>query len=129
MDTFDPQRLALHSSAQALLGPTKPRQNIRHCQSGKRFLRGPVPMDWLNRAARLPGKALHVGIAIWHLAGLKKQVADIKLSSAILTDLGISRPAGYRGLKALEQAALVSVIRHTGRQPLVSLLIAEAEEP
>jgi hypothetical protein len=34
-----------------------------------RFLKGPVPMPWLATAARLPGKALAVGIALWRLGG------------------------------------------------------------
>jgi hypothetical protein len=26
------------------------------------FLKGPIPLTWLSAAARLPGKALHVGL-------------------------------------------------------------------
>ena len=29
------------------------------------FLKGPIPMPWLIVAGNLPGKALHVGIALW----------------------------------------------------------------
>ena len=34
-----------------------------------KFLRGPVALDWLRRAAALPGKALAVGLALWFLRG------------------------------------------------------------
>lgn len=37
---------------------------------GKTFLKGPIPLPWLQGAARLPGKALHVGVVLWFLSGL-----------------------------------------------------------
>jgi len=38
-------------------------------RSSERFLqRSRVPLDWLEKAACLPGKALAVGLAIWALA-------------------------------------------------------------
>ena len=36
------------------------------------FLRGPIPLDWLGSAATLPGKTLHIGIALWWLHGMAK---------------------------------------------------------
>ena len=42
---------------------------------GVPFLKGPIPMAWLNAAAKLPGKTLNVGIAIWWLAGMSKTTA------------------------------------------------------
>src|SRR3954452_4212832 len=32
----------------------------------ERFLHGPVPLPWLEAAARLPGKSLHTGVALWY---------------------------------------------------------------
>ena len=29
------------------------------------FIAGPLPLEWINHAASLPGKALHVGLALW----------------------------------------------------------------
>jgi hypothetical protein len=91
----------------------------RH-RHGQRFLKGPVPWDWLTRAAQLGGSALHVGLALWHLAGMIK-ANEIKLSGKVLMELGVSRYSGYRGLATLEVAGLVSVERHTGRQPVVTI--------
>jgi hypothetical protein len=34
-----------------------------------RFLRGPVPLEWLQQAAQLPGRAFHAGVALWFLEG------------------------------------------------------------
>jgi len=88
---------------------------------GEKFLKGPIPLLWLAAAAKQPGRALHVGIAVWFLAGIKRN-AVIALSSSILVSFGVNRHAVYRGLKALERAGLVSVVRKPGRLPQVTLL-------
>jgi hypothetical protein len=97
----------------------------RHVR-GERFLRGPIPLFWLSVAARLPGHALHVALQLWHWAGIKGS-AQINLSMADMEkQLGVSRFSGARGLKALEQAGLISVIRHRGRHPVVTILNPKA---
>jgi DNA-binding MarR family transcriptional regulator len=126
MDRFNPDQLALAR------GPVKPlplaaqRKAPRH-QPGEKFLKGPIPMNWLNRAAGLPGKALHVGIALWHLAGLTRHVSTVSLSATVLRDMGISRTTGYRALAALEEAGLVRVERQPGRLSRVTILAIKAE--
>lgn len=87
---------------------------------GEYFLKGPVPWAWITAASRLPGKALHAGTAIWFLAGMKNQ-RTVTLSGKRLIDMGIERNAGYRALNALEKAGLVSVSRHPGRRPVVTI--------
>ena len=88
---------------------------------GGRFLRGPIPMAWLNQAGSLPGKALHVGISIWHWHFIKKGASPIALSVRKLEEIGVKRSSAYRALAALEEAGLISVIRHVGRNPRVTL--------
>jgi hypothetical protein len=83
-------------------------------------------LTWLHNAGRLPGKALHVGIALWYRAGMKR-CRDIPLALSGLLAFGVDRYAASRGLKALEAARLVSVIRHVGRQPVVTLLEGPAK--
>jgi len=39
---------------------------------GEKFLKGPIPWNWIVAIAKLGGKTLHVGIAIWHLVGMTK---------------------------------------------------------
>jgi hypothetical protein len=96
----------------------------RH-RKGERFLKGPVPWPWLQWAARLPGKALHVGVALWQLAGMAN-TTTVKLSLSWLeTELGAQRDAGRRALGALEGAGLVEVVRHPGRCPVVTILPAD----
>jgi hypothetical protein len=80
----------------------------------------------LSVAARQPGRALHVAIALWFIAGLTK-TREVKLATAPLAEFGVNRHAGYRGLAALEAAQLVEVVRHRGRLPIVTLLEVHPE--
>jgi hypothetical protein len=125
MTTIDLARLGLRSGANTGPLPRPQRQRAPRHRADERFLRGPIPWDWLVRAARLPGHALHVGVALWHLSGLHRQSAQVVLHSAVLRELGIARTTAYRALTALEDAALIVVERHPGRLPRVTLLAAE----
>jgi len=118
--TFDLDRLRLPDSY-----PPRKRERVgrppRH-RPGERFLRGPIPWDWLTKAARQPGRALHVALELWRWAGIKR-TREISLSlSGAARELGTSRSALSRGLRALEGAGLVSVERKAGRKPTVTLL-------
>lgn len=117
-DSLDPQRLAL--GERKLAAPKQHAEPLRQRRTG-RFLKGPIPWTWWAIAAQQPGKALHVGTVIWFLSSLKKS-RKIALSGAALRTMGVNRHAGYRGLKALEKAALVTVERHPGRNPVVTIL-------
>ena len=116
-DTFDVDSLRLPSCIAAPLT----RRKSQRFGPGQKFLRGPIPWDWLSGAARLPGKALQVGLAIWHLAGLKNAMT-VELSRVPLEDLGVTRQAAYRGLKALENAGLIKAGRRSGRKTRVTIL-------
>ena len=94
----------------------------RH-KEGQRFLKGPIPWDWIIIASNLTGKALHVGIALWHLAWMSEK-AEVKLSGSLLRRMGVKRTTGYNALDELENAQLVSVKRHRGRNPIVTILKA-----
>jgi hypothetical protein len=115
-DPFDPQRFGRPTASKKTQANTKP----PHHKPGEKFLKGPIPWNWLALAAKQPGRALHVGIALSFLAGLKR-TGTVALSGRVLCELGLDRHAGYRGLAALEKAGLVSVVRHPGRLPVVTL--------
>ena len=85
------------------------------------FLKGPIPMAWLNAAAKLPGKTLNVGIAIWWLAGMSKTTA-FKLTRKALNQLGVSRDAASDALKRLEDNGLILVKRSPGQRPTVEIV-------
>ena len=85
------------------------------------FLKGPIPLDWLGRAARLPGKALNVALAICWLHGMTKN-APVKLTKKALSHFNVSRDAATDGVTRLEDAGLIGVERHPGRCHVVSVL-------
>lgn len=116
-DPFNPSRLALSSTSKTKVDSTTP---PRH-RAGERFLKGPIPWIWLSAAAERPGKALHVAIVLWFLSGIKRS-RTVALSGSVLKGFGVKRHSGYRGLASLEQAGLVSVSRHSGRNPVVTIL-------
>jgi hypothetical protein len=87
-----------------------------------KFLRGPIPLEWLSRAANAPGKALHVAVAIWHRRFLTKSLTvDLNLSR--LSTFGLTRDAARRGLQALEEEGLVVAQRVQGRKAQVTIVV------
>lgn|SRR5450631_762800 len=88
-----------------------------------RFLKGPIPMHLIARAAKLPGQALALYLAVHHQTALTGK-ALVTLPSALLTELGISRDAKARGLRHLEQASLIRIERSCGRSVRVGLTTA-----
>lgn len=100
--------------------PRKSRRLPRHKRQ-QPFLKGPIPANWLGKAAKLPGKALHVGLAVWFVAGLAKR-RRVKLERKALRLFGVDRRhTVYRALERLEAAGLVAVDRGKGRFPQVEI--------
>ena len=79
-------------------------------------------MPWLVVAANLPGKALHIGIALWFWSGIKKSGTFV-FSCNTIRDLGISRQTCYAQLKAMEKAGLLSIEARKGKKPQITLLL------
>jgi hypothetical protein len=120
---IDPEQFRLSPVPQ----PAPPaRRSLPTHKKGARFLKGPIPMSWLAAAARQGGKALHVGVALWHLAGMKNN-GRVLLSGSVLTSFGVSRYSTSRALKSLERAKLVEVERHPGRRAVVTILDAPGD--
>jgi hypothetical protein len=91
--------------------------------SGELFLRGPIPLWWLAAASRLGGKALHIGMYVWYLAGLH-DCMRVKVSISKLQDMGVkNRQAAYQALAALEFHHLLFVERRPGCCPVVTLIL------
>src|SRR5215204_2077379 len=88
-----------------------------------RFLKGPIPLQDIARAACLPGKALAVYLAIHHRCDLKGHSA-ISLPAGLLRQFGVNRNAKARALQQLEQAGLVQVERKGRSAARISLVMA-----
>ena len=85
------------------------------------FIKGPIPVDWLGKAAALPGKALHLALAIQWLSGMNKGAA-VKVSKGALARFCISLDAYRDGIKRLEAAGLITVTRLCGQSHVVRVL-------
>ncbi len=120
---IDPKNLSLPGRS-----PNPKKGKAPRHKPGNHFLCGPIPMDWLCAAAMASGQGsgFKVAIALWYLSGLNRQAGTVKLSGSVLCKMGVERHAGYRGLKVLEEAKLVSVVRSPGQSPMVTLLSVEA---
>ncbi len=90
----------------------------------EKFLKGPVPWWWIEKAARLPGSALVVGLALWRLAGALKS-STVRLANSETEALGVGRSAKSRALRVLEEASLITVERRPGCIPRVTILKLE----
>ena len=101
--------------------PSPDKKGAPRHKKGVHFLKGPVLLNWLARAACCSGKALHVAIILCYRAGLQKS-DTIKVPGRTAKLFGLDRHAKTRGLKALERAGLVSITRRQGCSPQVTLL-------
>ena len=86
--------------------------NIRRQDLGQVFL---------TRASRLPGRSLHLAVALQLIATAQSSYR-VPLSNVATQVFGLNRNAKYRALAWLERAGLVQVERKIGRSPLVTIL-------
>jgi hypothetical protein len=120
LDAFDPESLRLPATDWLPVAPAKP---PRH-RPGEPFLKGPIPWPWIVQAARLPGKALAIGLTLWREAGCQKRRTVPLNLSATAAALGMGRKTAMRGLRALGRAGLVKATHAAGRCLTVDLLDA-----
>jgi hypothetical protein len=86
------------------------------------FLRGPIPMQWLDGASKLGVSALWVGCVLWHLAGLKRS-GTFLVSNLHMHRWGVNRYVKSRALIALERAHLITIKSRGKRSPKVTILV------
>jgi hypothetical protein len=89
--------------------------------SGKRFIKGPLPLDWFEMASALPGKTLHVALAIWFQVGLER-TTTVKLGQKRVARFAVSRDAKYEALRRLAEAGLIEVEQRPGQSVQVTLV-------
>ncbi len=109
-------RLVWDANAGAFGPPRRDADRTAH-----RFIKGPLPLRWIQRAAALPGKALHVALGLWYVKGLCR-TATFPFKRKVAAGMGVSPDATYDALTNLEVAGLIRVIRQRGRSPAVTIL-------
>ncbi len=82
---------------------------------GELYIRGPIPMRWLGKAAELPGKSLHVAIVAWFKCGMEGNDGS-PLSHKALRRLGVGHRAARQALARLHDAGLLRVDGHHGHR-------------
>ena len=122
--TWDPGCLRLDQTEMARLqgGTRRGRQPL---PIRDKFIAGPVDVSWVCQASRLGVKALLVGLALWHLKGLRRDNSFL-VSNMMLREWGIQPDAKGRALRALEKAGLIAIERRGKRSPRVTLTVEVA---
>jgi DNA-binding transcriptional ArsR family regulator len=115
---WDPSRLRLD---QAQLNG-RPRRGRQASPIRGKFIAGPIDVSWVCRAGRLGVKASLVGLALWHLRGLRRSNSFI-VSNRTMREWGVQPDAKARALRALERAGLIRVERRGKRSPQVTLVV------
>jgi len=98
------------------------RRAAKETRCRNEYLKGPIRLVWLHRVLRLPRKAIATALALAFKAGVSGETKDIPLTPQLLEKFGVSRRSSYRVLEDLEQAGLVTVKRHRGRAPRVTIV-------
>ena len=110
-----------------LVGEVKPRR--RKPRYRGRFLKGPIPVAWLASALSIRGSsAVAVGLALWHLSGIKHNERTVLLSNVEVDRWGISRQRKWVGLAELEKASLIAIERRGKASPLVTIVVSAEVE-
>jgi hypothetical protein len=117
--SWDPARFRVQVDAVTLSHGVK-RKAHRASPTRRKFIAGPIDVDWVCQAARLGRTALLVGLALWHLRGLRRTDTFI-VSNVLLADWGVQPDAKRRALLKLERAALITVQRQGKRSPQVTI--------
>jgi DNA-binding transcriptional ArsR family regulator len=119
--TWDPTRFRLGQDGAARLHRGL-RRGQRASPIQDKFIAGPIDVSWVCQASRLGVKALLVGLALWHLKGLRRDNSFL-VSNLMLQEWGIQPDAKRRALGALEKAGLIAIERRGKRSPRVTLVV------
>ena len=95
-------------------------------KTGAKFIKGPLPLDWLRSASRCGNRAEAVALLLWYAAGWQKS-NPAKLTPTILAELHVHPKTARRVLLQFQSAGLVDVVMKRGCSPLVTIL--SCEEP
>jgi len=87
----------------------------------RKFIKGPLPFDWISRANALPGKTGPVGVALWFLVGVQGS-RKVKVTREVEQLAGCGRKAVSSALRALVNAGLVQwAVTKPGARPTVTV--------
>lgn len=112
--------------------PPEPQTEVAQRPTSKvdgHFVKGPIPLAWAMAALDLGAGAARAGTLIWYAAGLWGSYYGISLQPRLWAPHFKCRQTLYRSLTQLERAGLITVTRHKGRSPEVSILVGGTPNP
>ena len=121
-DEFSPEALdSLNQESISLpsIADVKPKYKVRQTEP---FLRGPVPMSWINKAYEVAGgNGLMLGLNLWRVSGMNNNSRTFSVNVRRL-EVGQSLRSKWRVLKTLEGAGLIRRTHEPGKRLKVELL-------
>ena len=103
----------------------EPKRKRRAPRIKGRFLKGPIPMDWLMAAhTKCGGAAVYVGVVLWHLSGMKRGELTFPISNVLAGGYGIARQTKHNALHSLQAAGLVQ-LEQRGRKAVAVTIVVE----
>lgn len=92
------------------------------------FVKGPIPLAWLNEVLRMGGRTpLALALALFYQQGLEKS-GPIRITSKLRNRFYLESRAVGRTLPKFEEAGLVRVERPPGRCVVVQLILNQPEK-
>ncbi|HBJ37959.1 MAG TPA: hypothetical protein DDZ51_25010 [Planctomycetaceae bacterium] len=103
----------------------KAKLDLPRPDKGEHFIKGPIPLNWIQLATTCGGRGTEVGLLLWYAAGWQKR-NPVKLTATICKQLGVHPKTTKRVLIRMEEVGLIKAKFHRGRSPVVTLLRLEA---
>ena len=100
----------------------------------KRFIQGPLPLEWFQKASLISATAGVIGMIIWQIAYEKKKFGrsgqryrskPIRLSNQMTEKYGVHRHAKMSALKKMEDEGLIRLRLPKGSSPEVLIIDSE----
>ena len=100
----------------------------------RRFIRGPIPEGWMQRASAISPTAGLVGLILWSVAyenklfglsGRKYRSEPIKITNQMCDKYGISKQAKMVALKKMADAGLIRLRKPQGSSPRALIIDPE----
>jgi hypothetical protein len=93
----------------------------------RKFIKGPIPLAWLDGVLLMGGRALNVALAIWYQVGLRKS-KTITLPRTTTKLFRVTRHNVWRALKRMEEARMIFVLRRKGKLSHITILDFQGED-
>lgn len=114
----------------------KPLSKVR--RSTIPFIRGPIPLKWLNMASALSSSAARLSVAIWYRLGITGQHLDltdparsqlvVRIDRQLRDECNLERWHVSEGVRDLSGAGLIRRLKAgRGRCPVVEILVHRAD--